>query len=252
MTRRRPVDRQGERLADADVVERLLAHVEAQVLERQRGDGTQGRPQVRVVADPCRVVAAQARVVDLAVDERRQRTLAPERRDEIHRRDGRRARPVVGIRLEDELVLGLRPEEVAAAGDLPVGRPGRDDPERGLATMAGNSLAGCDSRTSTSEPDAVSPTVVGSALTRCRKSFAPTTSPMSDARGDGCGRIDDPHPAPDDISRRDRRPVREGQAGSQVEDDPPPAVEHIPRLGPAPGEARGRGRRRSGSRRSGP
>ena len=38
-----PVHGQGERLADAHVVERLLAHVEAEVLERQRGHGPERR-----------------------------------------------------------------------------------------------------------------------------------------------------------------------------------------------------------------
>jgi hypothetical protein len=68
---------------------------------------------------------------------------------------------------------------------------------------------------------------------------APSTSAISGASGDG--RFESMiGPAPDDVLGTERGAIRERQPGSQMEHDPGPAVEDVPRLGQrrADGQAR--------------
>ena len=109
-------------------------------------EGTERRdgPRVRVVADPGRVIAAHGGVVDVAVDERRQRTLAPERRDEVDRGDRRRPAQYWAFAWRTSSSSDCLGQDVAAAGDtFPSGVPrGGRSRTSGWQRSPGNSARG--------------------------------------------------------------------------------------------------------------
>jgi hypothetical protein len=233
-----PVDGLRERLADPDVVERRLRRVESVVARRQRGALPQLRAERIVVGDPRRVEREDVRQVDVAVLERLDRAPAADVVDQLDRRDLRLARPVVVVRDDDGLLGVGRLERVRAAADearrLERARirsqPGRHDREcwarddrhevRRWACQADLDVEAVGLQADRAGVCVLAAGVGEGAL---------DVADQRDQRR-RLLRVENPQPAADDVVTGDGRAVGERQVGAEVEDDPPAAIEDVPRF----------------------
>ena len=227
-----PVDAHLEGPPDVDVVERRLRRVEAVELDRRRRFDPQRRTERRVVRDPGCVVQRDRGVVEVAGLELGDRALAADAAEQVDRGDGGSAGPVVRVGGQGRFGGGHRRQDVGAAADERAGfeqarvgveagrydcqrRTRRDGREVGRRAEQVYLDVGCIDRL---EAD---PRGRPGALT-----VGPGTDHVIEQRRQlaGLGGREHAHPARHDVRGAQRRPVREHEPRSKVEDDLFPAI----------------------------